>query len=148
MTIERQIRDLNVQHVKKMGKAQEFILTSEEDSCSIETDSNVGEEDEEEEVSEDGMMHDTKAKNLVLAGAIRSTLKDLMKANRAKRRHQTADFTNMNRIPTQVIQEQNHLLRETFESNQVIVFNTDCFEPWDNVQRLNFLECNLKEVAQ
>ena len=102
LTIERQIRDLNVQHVQKMGKAQEFILTSEEDSCSITTDSNVDEE-EEEEVSEDGMMHDTKAKNLVLAGALRSTLKDLMKANRAKRRHQTADFANMKRIPTQVI---------------------------------------------
>ena len=59
LTIERQIRDLNVQHVKKMGKAVEYVLTSEEDpaSNSFKTESSIDEEEEDE--SDDGLMHDT-----------------------------------------------------------------------------------------
>ena len=59
LTIERQIRDLNVQHVQKMGKAAEYVLTSEEDpaSNSFKTESSIDEEEEDE--SDDGLMHDT-----------------------------------------------------------------------------------------
>ena len=56
LTIERQIRDLNVQHVQKMGKAAEFVLTSEEEADSIVTESSI---EEEEEDSDGALMHDT-----------------------------------------------------------------------------------------
>ena len=106
LTIERQIRDLNVQHVQKMGKAAEFVLTSEEENASnsIVTDSSIDEEEEDE--SDDGMMHDTKAQNLMLQGNIRSTLKDLMKSAKSKKRHHTADWAGMKRLETGIIQEQ------------------------------------------
>ena len=42
-----------------MGKAVEYVLTSEEDpaSNSFKTESSIGEEEEDE--SDDGLMHDT-----------------------------------------------------------------------------------------
>ena len=38
-------------------------------------------------------------------------------------------------------------MRERFEKNKVIVFPASALQPWDNVARFNFLECNLKEVV-
>ena len=131
-----------------MGKAENFVLTSEDDSSnSIVTESDI---EEEEEASDDGDIHDTKANHLMLTSNIRSTLKDLkvlMKGSKGKKRNQTADFSGTQRLDTSLIEEQNRKLKETFESNQVIVFPTDSVKPWDNVARLNFLECNLKNVV-
>ena len=45
-----------MQHVQKMGKAAEFVLTSEEEADSIVTESSI---EEEEEDSDGALMHDT-----------------------------------------------------------------------------------------
>ena len=128
-----------------MGKAAEFVLTSEEEADSIVTESSI---EEEEEDSDGALMHDTQTKNLALTGNIRSTLRDLMKSSKSKKRHHTADWAGMKRLDTEIIQEQNRGLRETFEKDQVIVFPTESLRPWDNIARMNFLECNLKNVVQ
>ena len=58
-----------------MGKAETFVLTSDDDDTnSIVTESDL---EDVEEASVDGDMHDTKANHLMLTSNIRSTLKDL-----------------------------------------------------------------------
>ena len=39
-------------------------------------------------------------------------------------------------------------MRESYQDNKVIVFPAKSLSPWDNVNRFNFMETNLKDIVE
>ena len=78
---------------------------------------------------------------------LRSSLKKVVRDKRIRHRRVHTVDAGLQRLDTSMMKESNQNMRETFEDNKVIVFPAASLQPWDNVTRFNFLECNLKEVV-